>query len=764
MGVRGLTTYIERNKHKYLKKHNLRDCQLVIDGNSLCAQLYKYNSKCNDVFGGDYDKFAKCIETFFSMLKQCNVTPVVIFDGGYEVKKIRTVNGRLQNKLKLIRNMNPVCADSATIFPLFLREAFKDTLVRLNIPFVRCDYEADLEIACVARQLGCPVLSYDSDFYIFDCLYIPFTSMDFHVTRITDGQGSKYCICCNLYDIEIFLKQHRIQKPLLPIMATLLGNDYVKKSVFAKFYNHLKLPKKNGTRTPQYRTIVALINWLQNETYDTAVKKVLGRVKRQQRYKLGKILLKISQGYFASNSETLEYLGLAVKNENNTMIPEINAEEIESDDSEDEDITENISDMDSSDTNSVKSENDESSEEDLSEINENKSDQILNLKWFKKNVRNGNFPTLFIDILTLNLGIYSPQIEDTKNIQSFYIFLPILQGICKILLKDNRKYFYYLARNEHSHVKKYSFKVMGMELPDISKLEAIDKQKSRIYLMKILSLPDRYLTEILKFPAEWQLYLLSLIYWVKNAQIPKVSYNHVSCIILCLLHLNMVDKKENIRKKDIFKKKFDDKLKTISNKRKETKSNENKTDNNKDNDLTTLTQIVSHDDILFYIDSFVSNFDMDEKLRTNKNLFSIHIIDAFSQFQSCLLHIKYLNALLNFPLDTFDICLFFNGTFIYNLYINFEKRTNIFSYIELLLKNSPSILRIYNEIFNILNPILSLSANAAVNKKSRKRKRKHKVSVETPDSDNGEEENTTEMDVDNYIDENNIFSILSIVE
>lgn len=45
---------------------------------------------------------------------------------------------------------------------------FIQVLIQRGVPLVQCLFEADKEIACLAHQWKCPVLSNDSDFYIFD--------------------------------------------------------------------------------------------------------------------------------------------------------------------------------------------------------------------------------------------------------------------------------------------------------------------------------------------------------------------------------------------------------------------------------------------------------------------------------------------------------------------------------------------------------------------------------------------------------------------
>lgn len=81
-------------------------------------------------------------------------------------KKFATVRQRLQSKIK---EADSLChGRHGSVLPILTRDVFIQVLHQLGVPVVQCPAEADWEIACLARQWKCPVLSNDSDFYIFD--------------------------------------------------------------------------------------------------------------------------------------------------------------------------------------------------------------------------------------------------------------------------------------------------------------------------------------------------------------------------------------------------------------------------------------------------------------------------------------------------------------------------------------------------------------------------------------------------------------------
>ncbi|RZC38255.1 XPG I 2 domain containing protein [Asbolus verrucosus] len=322
MGVRGLTTFIANRSSQYLERHELHDCYLVVDGNSIASQLYRWHCRCNDCFGGDYDKYANVINSFVELLFDCGITPLVIFDGAYEKRKLKTVFSRMKNKLSAARDINSVTEGSVPVFPLFLREVFVDILLKLRVKCVRCDFEGDGDAAFLAKNLNCPLLSYDSDFYIFDVVYIPFSNMDLRLRKKKDVNY----IACEVYKVDKFL-------------SSFGGLD------------KLKIQKSKDNE--QQRMIKSVIMWLKNETPESALRKILGRYKLQRRKKLADKIQLAIEGYQCVNTQICSCFNVDLnsKQENRITVPK--AEEIEAvvdedggsedpeQDSEEEKISEN---------------------------------------------------------------------------------------------------------------------------------------------------------------------------------------------------------------------------------------------------------------------------------------------------------------------------------------------------------------------------------------------------------------------------------------
>lgn len=81
-------------------------------------------------------------------------------------KKFATLRQRLQSKIKEADSISH--GRHGSVLPILTRDVFTQVLIQSGVPLVQCPSEADWEIACLARQWNCPLLSNDSDFYIFD--------------------------------------------------------------------------------------------------------------------------------------------------------------------------------------------------------------------------------------------------------------------------------------------------------------------------------------------------------------------------------------------------------------------------------------------------------------------------------------------------------------------------------------------------------------------------------------------------------------------
>lgn len=740
MGIRGLTTFVANNSDKYLENFKLHDSYIIVDGNNIASHIYQWHCKSNDCFGGDYDKYANAVYKFFSILSKCNVIPLIIFDGAYEDRKLRTLFSRLKDRVKAAKSLNSVTEGSVHMLPLFLRELFRDIVLKLRLKTVRCDFEGDYETACIARTLKCPVLSYDSDFYIFDVPYIPFASFNMQVSKI---EGGLKFISCQIYKIDNFLKSFGgIDRQNLPLLATLLGNDYIKPSVFKKFYSQIKLPKRKHLQSDKQRQIAAVIEWLKDETFESAVKKILGRLKMKQRKFVAKQIEEITQGYVCRNSLYMKYLEIEPVNID-SKINNIKAllENISLEDEVEDEIEEESSNS-----------SDESEELDL-EIPECESVSETSVpQWFLDKFRVCKYPSCFMDMVYKNTYYFIPQIEDYSNTCSHDISLKLICAIHKILTSGLVKSLCLVSRDENSLVKRYYLPSPDIEVPKLSDLQHRNCDINTKTLLGILDIDQSFVENVLMhFPSSWGLYIIAVKYWTKNAVNLQVTMCHIYTLMLSAILIQTCDELLGFhRSTKKFHTKYEAKIQKLLSKISE-KSAVTHCD-----DIVESLNNVTAADALLCMNDLINYFQMDYKMRSNLKLFEISVVDIYSQFQSCLLHIKYLNSLLNEPFEDIVVSDFFDGTFIYNMCVNLLKRSDLNMYVATLLKNSPTVLNSFKLITYKLNIDLKVPCSTnSIGKRRKRRKNKAETNLIKISTD----ANVDESD-DDYVDANNRYSLL----
>ncbi|XP_029604664.1 protein asteroid homolog 1 [Salmo trutta] len=256
MGIQGLTSFIEN----VLQNYNFTTSKLIIDGSNLFHSLY-FNSSVDQQHGGDYDDFEDQVCKFFKALRDCGIDPFVIIDGGsdHTDNKFKTLRERAQSK---INNLS-IGLQGDRIIPTLAKQVFKQVLSCLEVPFAQCIFEADQEIASLAEKWNCPVLSNDSDFYIFDIQagYLPFSHFQWQNVSVQHGSSQNY-IPCKLYTTTSFCTHFKIDRQLLPVFAAIAGNDYVNLYNMGFPIKWPSYPPMKPNQKPRVVFFNRLLDWL----------------------------------------------------------------------------------------------------------------------------------------------------------------------------------------------------------------------------------------------------------------------------------------------------------------------------------------------------------------------------------------------------------------------------------------------------------------------------------------------------------------------
>ncbi|XP_068002480.1 single-strand DNA endonuclease ASTE1 [Melanerpes formicivorus] len=259
MGVLGLKSFVEE-RDSFFTELQVRDTKLVVDGSSLYHYLC-FASDSDLRRGGDYGSFAAAVSEFFDSLRRCRISPFVVLDGGRDPsdRKLPLLRERAADRLRKACSLSR--GGGGQVAPLLTREAFVQALRRLAVPFVQCFAEADREIAGLASRWGCPVLSLDSDFCVFDLPggYCPLNHFQWQSVGAAEEPRGCY-VPARRFSVERFCEHFApLHKSLLPLFAVMSGNDYVCLARLEAFYSRARLAAGGGARHGRLR---ALLRWL----------------------------------------------------------------------------------------------------------------------------------------------------------------------------------------------------------------------------------------------------------------------------------------------------------------------------------------------------------------------------------------------------------------------------------------------------------------------------------------------------------------------
>ena len=234
MGIPDLTKFIEAEQDvwedKTLRTATGRHGKLIIDGKPIvdgnlivdgnCLSWYLISRDHIDCsHGGQYSQYKQTVQSFFKVLKNEGVRPIVVMDGvNLDNQYLKT---RAEKRSTHIRSTGKIVRDH--ILTCFLFEVFCSTVTELDIELCVADGGGDEIVAKLANYYCCPVLAYDSDYFIFNLKkgYIPLNML------YIKSQGVKL----KIYKIEIFAKKFGFeQNSLCYAIPAIFGNDLINKS------------------------------------------------------------------------------------------------------------------------------------------------------------------------------------------------------------------------------------------------------------------------------------------------------------------------------------------------------------------------------------------------------------------------------------------------------------------------------------------------------------------------------------------------------
>lgn len=700
MGVKGLTTYIAKNAKKFLVPHELHDCNLVIDGDNLACQLFKkICSTTNCAFGGDYDMFYMQVCRFFILLDKCNVKSYVLLDGGYEEYRLRTVHTRLRSKIASIKHIDPSRPDT-THFPLLIREVFVRALKDMGIKVMRCLFEADEEVANLARRLDCPVLSYDSDFYIYNVLYIPFVSLTFKVYKkiiqrdgnqmirtercsmkarkrnrkarvpIMDIDGDDdepeedsteecyYYLDCCLYQMENLLKYTKLTEELLPFFGAIVGNDFTEQSKLKKFYSGVSMRRKKKDKSKYQRQIDGLIQWLQHESLSSALQKLEIRYDKASRENILDHIATASAPYTTTKTISCTFFGFEQDHQESVEeIPE-------------EDTTVQIQE---DDENNVEDDENVDCDEETIKLAENPQRSKNIPLWLKEKFLRAELPRYCIDLIHLKMYVNNPQIENYKLPDANLVALDILLLLFRILNAPETPTLNYLTRLPGQVT--YANKYLTVEESESISFDPTEEKNEKLfrYIFRNFENHEEIFNLLPALDNGQKIYFLAMVYWAKKSKL--WTWLHIKSLILSMMILSFIDRKcGEIRTQENFDRVNGKNLAKIKAElSKKCQFDDNPVELTESKGRQMRKKISKNECVLIQerILPFLSRNVHHKKSYTG---FSSTVLHGFSEFQAVLYHMVSLNSISNFPFEEPHVAKMYKGFLLYNLYTTLNKR------------------------------------------------------------------------------------------
>ncbi|XP_059178054.1 protein asteroid-like [Physella acuta] len=806
MGIRGLTGFIDKNQH-LLHQHQLHDCPVVLDGNNIYHYLY-HACHVQSYFGGDYDIYRKKVAETFQSFLLCGITPYVIMDGAYtrDNRKLKTCLTRATCRIKQVNAM--AYNQKGQILPVLAYETFIQVLEELGIPHATCQFEADLEIAVLANKLCCPVISNDSDFYIFDLNggFLPLDYIDFRALHkiASPGDSSDYrFLHCYKYNVDDFINSFDgLSRSLLPVFASMLGNDFISSKAFCQFYSRVKVPKLVSKKfaMPQRLTrVISVLHWLHTHEDDTDVsvikKKLLDFIKPRQKDRIEQKLTLSVSGYEDiskfSGFDLYQFFTTGVKdwcwtsNEdfcryNGAAFPDWFLESTCRGDitpfllnaailhriiilTQVENLSCPPSFICSADIRQIiygilfKDDPPGSTENKISTKSlENANSIITDLTESVKSI--ADKPLTHEDSDSLFLGVA----DECENETDEEIVIEEEES-AKECAEKRRESCVQEYNRKKRHLQKLfvepCYRLQGASIPGLNEVALLSPCEKQNVLMHVLQVDSDFLG---RFSKNTQLYFACVLYWVRKVT-PKITFGQLDSLIVCVLLLKA---QRHLKKRKAGKKRTTElKEKEKNSALLENNDAEKSSSDNVTFDIDKLCVECKLEDL----EQLCHNLDKYHKKSpsfNNNHKFQPQILHAFAQLQAVLSDTIHLYKVLQSPFTKLYPAQLLNGTFLYNFSSELTQRTRPDEFITAMLGRSSPINAMYNEIRTFLLNCAGVECfePTVVVKKSKKKKTKakskKKVEKAVEDAANSDGEKEEEIESISGFDIANKFSLL----
>ncbi len=563
-------------------------------------------------------------------------------------RKLKTIQKRALDRIEQCSKISR--GGYGKVLPLLTLEVFKNTLRELNIAHITCCFEADEQIASLANTWDCPVMSNDSDFFIFDLKkgviiydYVDLTvkskfrteKMDSECAALPEPkQGSGYnFLHVQIYHVDSMVAQFsNLDKHMLPVFASICGNDIVDRSLMDGFFSNAKLPKPRSPKlyaqSKSHERILQLLLWLDSDkpkTTDSVIKLVLSFIDKNYRPKVQEMIAKSMAYYTFKDFES-----------------------------------------------------DLSSAFELDWDPYQSAFKVLEAQnipvWFAREISRSRIPTHFLNALFVKRVFRKCQIEDVSlesthacsraiRILMYSIMFRNVTPIRNTSDADLREGVCEYDRYQKSY-KKYQIdpitSVQGIEIPSLDEIPSMEDIEKRSFVLRALRLDPDMQSRI---KPESLLLFIAMAYWIKNSEL-DIHELHVCALIVCVIKLNL-DQEDGVAN-------------------------------------PPCHQICGHPvtDSREVLDSVKTRLSKHSKPPhyTRGKPFYVRTVHAFSEFQSVLLAMMDFNEVLQRPFLSVCPSQVLNGVFLYNIFSELCLRSEPKLYISEVLGRSSGLAQLFTKL------------------------------------------------------------------
>jgi len=169
--------------------------------------------------------------------------------------------------------------------------------------------------------------------------------------------------------------------------------------------------------------------------------------------------------------------------------------------------------------------------------------------WFKENLRCGNLPRCFMNMLVHHIHFSQPQVEDFSLPFSHRISLPLLCVIFGLLTAGkviHETKLHYTAYKDDQLQTLILLPTRGTatmnEFLPLENLSDLPISVRRHLLYDVVGFDANDILVLQGFPDDWKVFIIALIYWGRNVSQPSLTVHYIHAILFSIISLNVVDR------------------------------------------------------------------------------------------------------------------------------------------------------------------------------------------------------------------------------